>query len=431
MEHCNRFNARRGRALSFAVALIVLVPVRAEPFDVPFEQALVVARSRAPLLDARDARIAAARGDALRADALPDPKLKAGIANWPITGSTAFAFHADEMTMKQIGVMQEFPARAKRDARRALAERNVEQAGAARTAEMLVVQRSAAQAWIALRAAEREAASLREMKEPTDAAIRAAEARLAAGSTTASDALAVRSARYELDDRIDTADAAVEAARAALGRLLAVEPRDLRTTGPSPDVTALRQTETDLLATIDRHGALRTWASREAVAGAEVDAALAEKKSDWSVEASYGQRDDAPDGMSRDDMLMVEFTVSLPLFAKHRQDPAISARLAELDAIIAEREDARRAQVEFVRRSVAEWSSLKRQVERGEQEALPLARDRVRVALAGYASGGDLDAWIDARQAEIERRIELARRFGELGRIWAELSYLVDVEDAR
>ncbi|MEO6365544.1 MAG: TolC family protein, partial [Luteimonas sp.] len=125
-----------------------------------FDEALRLAVARAPELAARRSQTEATRQEAARAASLPDPKLIAGIDNLPITGSDAFSFRADEMTMKRIGLMQEFPARAKRQARLALADRTVEQAQAMTDAEQLTVRQSAAQAWVTLWAAERE---LREL----------------------------------------------------------------------------------------------------------------------------------------------------------------------------------------------------------------------------------------------------------------------------
>jgi outer membrane protein TolC len=124
-------------------------------------------------------------------------------------------------------------------------------------------------------------------------------------------------------------------------------------------------------------------------------------------------------------MLMVEFAIDLPLFTRNRQDRGVAARRAELDAVAAEREDARRAQAERVRMTLAEWEGLKRQVARKETESLPLARDRAKTALAAYAAGGDLQPWLEARRDEIELHLEHARHLGELGRAWAALAYLL------
>lgn len=413
-------------AAGFAIA-----PVGAFAADLLFEEALRLAVERAPMLTARQAQVAAGREEATRAAALPDPKLTLGLANWPVTGADAFDFRADDMTMKQIGVMQEFPARAKRLARQAVADRTVEQAQALSVAEQLAVRQAVAQAWIALWTTQREITALRGLREPTDVAVRSAKARLAGGTGSAVDAMATQNAALELENRIDAAEASLEAARAGLARWLGEEPADLRIEGTPPALTVLPITPAVLLASIDRQAPLLPWRSREAVAEAEVDAAIAEKRPDWSLGVTYGQRDRTPNGVPRSDMLMVEFAIDLPLFTRNRQDRGVAARRAELDAVAAEREDARRMQTETVRRILADWQGLQRQSTRQEAESLPLAHDRTKTALAAYAAGSDLQPWLEARRDEIVLLIEHARLQGELGRAWATLAYLLPDEEMR
>lgn len=404
---------------------LILVPGWSAATDLSFDAALRLAAERAPMLQARQSQVTASREEAVRAAALPDPQLKLGLANWPVTGTGAFDFRADDMTMKQVGLMQEFPARAKRQARQAVADRTVEQAQVLSETERLAVRQAVAQAWIALWAAQREVTALQALREPTDVAVRAAKARLAGGTGSAVDAMATQSAALELENRIDAAEASLEAARAGLARWLGEEPTALRIEGAPPELTALPVTPATLLASLDRQGPLLAWRSREAVAEAQVDAAIAEKRPDWSLGVTYGQRERTPEGMPRSDMLMVEFAIDLPLFTRNRQDRGVAARRAELDAVAAEREDARRAQAERVRMTLAEWEGLKRQVARKETESLPLARDRAKTALAAYAAGGDLQPWLEARRDEIELHLEHARHLGELGRAWAALAYLL------
>lgn len=413
----------RWAPLALALGLMA-TPAWSAPAGLSFDDAVRLASERAPALAARRSQTAAAQEEAVRAAALPDPQLTVGIANWPVTGADAFDVSADDMTMKQIGVMQEFPARAKRQARQAVADRTVEQAEALSASEQLAVRRGAAEAWVVLWAAQRELDALRGLREPTTVAIRAAKARLAGGTGTATDTLAAQAAALDLDNRIEAAEAAVEAARASLARWLP-EPAALQVIGSPPDLTKLPVSEAALLASIDRQGPLLPWRSREAVAEAEVTSAIAEKRPDWSLEMTYGQRDRAPDGMSRSDMLMVELAVDLPLFTRNRQDRGVAARRAELDAVAASHEDARRMQTEAVRRTLAEWNGLKRQIARKEAETLPLAHDRSKTALAAYAGGADLQPWLQARRDEIELHIEQARQLGELGRAWAALAYLL------
>jgi outer membrane protein TolC len=352
-----------------------------------------------------------------------------GVANWPVTGTDAFDFSADFMTMKQVGVMQEFPARAKRQARQAVADDTVAQARALSVAEVLAVRQAVAQAWIALWAAQREVATLNALREPTDVAVRAAKGRLVGGTGSAVDTMAAQSAALALENRIDAATASLDAARAGLARWLGEEPTVLSIHGDPPTLRSLPVTPTVLLASIDRLGPLLPWKSREAVAEAQVEAAIAEKRPDWSLGLTYGQRDGTPEGGRRSNMLMVEFAIDLPLFTRNRQDRGVAAQRAELDAVVAEREDTRRAQTERLRMTLAQWEGLKRKVARNENESLPLARDRVQAALAAYAAGGDLQPWLEAARDEIELSLEHARYMGDLGRAWAALAYLLPDEE--
>lgn len=422
-----RCSGRHWVMLALALTCVAAPAWSATPIG--FDEAVRLAEARAPTLQARRSLTEAAREEAARAGALPDPRLTFGLTNLPVTGTDAFDLRADDMTMQQVGVIQEFPARAKRQARQAVADRMIEQAQALSLAERLAVRQAAAEAWIGLWTAQREVEALQAQRAQSALAIRIAKARLAGGTGTAVDALAVQSAALELDNRIDAAEATVEVARSTLARRLGTEPNDLTTAGSPPDLTVLSVDEATLLASVNRQGPLLVWRSRESVAEAAVAAALAETRPDWSVSAMYGQRERASEGMPRSDMLTIEFSIGLPLWTRNRQDRSVAARRAELDAVAAEHEDARRMQVEAVRRALAEWHGLKRQVARKEQQALPLAHDRSQVALAAYRGGGPLQPWLDARRDELELHIEHARHLGELGRVWSALAYLLVDEE--
>ena len=417
------------RTLWAIVCTLVIMPPWSYAAGVSFDDAQRLAIERAPMLKVRQSQVIATHEKAARAAALPDPRLTLGLANWPVTGNDAFDLQADDMTMKQIGVMQAFPAHAKRQALQKVAERGIEQAQALSMAEQLAVRRRTAEAWIDLWAAQREVAALHLLREPATVAVRTARARLAGGVGTPADALASQAAALELDNRIDSAQAMLEVARAALARWLDVEPAEVEAEGAPPDLMELPVAAATLLSSIDQQGALLPWRAREALAEAQVDAAIAGKRPDWSLGMTYGRREHTPAGVPLSDMLMIEFAIDLPLFPRNRQDRDVAARRAERDAVVAERDEAERVQTEAVRRALAQWQGLQRQVTRMESASLPLARDRASTALALYAGGGELQPWLEARRAEIELHVEHARHLGELARTWAALAYLLPEEE--
>ena len=290
------------------VLVLALVPVlAARAGDAPLTLHGAVARAvrNAPSLIADTDRIQAAQDDAVRAGRLPDPELQVGMQNLTVTGPEAFVPAADSMTMQTIGVMQQLPSRAARDAERAAAGANLTAASARQVATAQDVRQAAAEAWVALWAAQRKLELLDELKGEADTAVLASKARLAGGTGNAADALATRAERTELDNQIAAAQAGVVAASANLARWLGAA--NERSLAPPPDFSELPIPPAMLLERIDQQAPMLDWTARESKADAAVDAARASKHPDWSVGVSYGRRFGG-----RDDMISLNCGVKLP-----------------------------------------------------------------------------------------------------------------------
>ncbi len=392
--------------------------------DLSLDAAIVLALARAPMIEARDAGIAAATEEVARAAALPDPVLAVGVQNLPIAGADAYSLGAESMTMRSIGLTQALPSRAKRDARRGSALAFQSEADATRSETILETRQAVASAWIALWAAERERNLIEELREQAELAVVASKARLGGGVGMASDALAARAAALDLDNRLDDAEALVEQARAGLARWIAGAAG--RAIAASPDFSQLPHTQSELLEQIDRQTQLRVWDARESSADAALAMANAEKRPDWSIGAGFAKR-----GADASNVIWLQVGFGLPVFTANRQDRGINARRSDLQAIRAAREDARRSAEESVRKNLALWSALGRKVTRFRESILPLAHDRSATALAAYSGGADLDRWLDAQRDEIASRIEYAKLLADWGQAWAALTWLLPEEGAR
>jgi hypothetical protein len=101
------------------------------------------------------------------------------------------------------------------------------------------------------------------------------------------------------------------------------------------------------------------------------------------------------------------------------------AREAEYQQALAMREDERRALVADIEAAFARWEALKRQVALHEDRLLPIAGDRSAAALGAYRAGGELQPWLDAREAELEVHRSHAEHLSELGHAWASLAFLL------
>jgi outer membrane protein TolC len=109
-------------------AAVLATSAQAEPMT--FDQALARANANAPSLQAASLQVEAARAASRAAGALPDPQLKVGVQDYPISGPVAGRFGADEMTMATVGVVQEVPNGARRRAEVSVAQAEIDSAEA-------------------------------------------------------------------------------------------------------------------------------------------------------------------------------------------------------------------------------------------------------------------------------------------------------------
>lgn len=387
------------------------------------DRAMQLAAADAPQLAADAARITAAREDARRAGALPDPTLMLGIDDVTVTGPDALQLGADEATTRRIGFTQDWPSRRKREARSAEADARVDETVVMRSASVLAVERATARAWIARWSAETRLRLLIQLQGELQRAVAIADARLRGGEGNSADVLATRAARVELDNEISAATAEVAAARAGLVRWLG--PPGEATLSDAPDFATLAVPAATLRASIDRHALLQVWDARARVADSAITRAQADKRPDLSIGLSYGARS----GLT--DMLSLELGVGLPVFARNRQDRDIAARRAERDAVAADHEAARREQREALEQALARWQGKVEETARYETTLLPLASDRVSVSLAAYGGGGEVQPWLDARRDEIQARLRYVATLDELATLWATLATLLPEEGIR
>lgn len=382
------------------------------------EAAVERALESAPDLSARTANLEAMQAQAISAGRLPDPELIVGIDNLPVTGADAYSTTRDFMTMRKIGVMQEFPRPTKLRLERQYADAQASIADAELAETRVEVAREVAQAWIRRATAEASLNELRALESEFELQAAAARAAVAAGRSSTAEALAAESAVAQLANRILKLEA--EARRASFGLARWIDTDANRPLTPIPSLDELPTPPAALLAEVHRHGELLPFESQIEAARIQVDLARAERRPDFSAELAFAKR-----GPEFSDMVSIQFRLGLPLFTRYRQNPTIAARHAELRRIEAQRETTVRMHTSEIHQMLTEWQVLGDQLKQYEQELLPLARERSRASLASYRAGrGDLRLALDAYEQEIDFVLEHAELQNERGRAWAYLRYL-------
>ncbi|MGL9722600.1 MAG: TolC family protein [Sodalis sp. (in: enterobacteria)] len=313
------------------------------------------------------------------ANQLPDLQLKFGIENVPVGGSNDRRFSREGMTMKRVGIMQEYISQTKRD-RKADAIRAEADAVSANYQRLRAqLQRDTAQAWLDLALSQRA----------VDSAVRLAA---------------------ESEQQIGVRRAGVA---------------QVQPTGALPRFERLPADVAVLTQGISQHPEI-LQARREAdVAQARSAQSAVAALPDVGVEVYYAQR-----ASGYDDMAGIMFTVDLPLFQSQRQDKdhaADRARTFEANDRLALAIRDHTAQLQAL---IARYEASQSRWRRQTQEVLPLQRQRIALVQAQYRSGtAGLGELLEARQALLSSELEESRAARQLAQDWAAIRHLIPEEN--
>ena len=400
--------------LLFPIAALAAPPLS-------LDDALAIAEARSPQLAAQRASADAAAALVPAAGENPDPKLFAGVENVPVEGGDKWSLTADFMTMRRAGLMQDFVRADKRQLRQVRAAAEALRESAVVEMQRADLRRDVATAWFEKRYAQRAAAQLRALIDEATLQESAATAQLAAGKAGAGEPIAARSTRAMLQDRLADAERQSRRATATLARWLGDDSE--RAPAGDPDIAQVPH-HAVIEEGLERHPHLAMYVPMEAMAGAELKLAEKASEPDWSAEVSYAQRGPAFSNM-------VSFTVrmDLPIFQSRRQEPVVASKLAQLEQVRAQAEDAKRRHLAEIRGGVVDWEAAKARLARYRDDIVPLAEERVRVSAAGYSAARvDLAAVLESRRALIEARLSALQAEADLARAWAQLAYLIPHE---
>ena len=387
-----------------AVALLATT-AHADPMT--YAGAVALAARDAPSVQAKALQVTASRSAARAAGTLPDPKLAIGIDNFPISGPPAGRFDADDMTMARIGITQEVPNAARRRAAVLGAQADITLAEAEALLEARNVRIAAALAWIDLAYAERRLAALDQLTAGLKSLWEGQPASIASGAARPASGLEPVRLRARFEDLRSELVAAQVKARADLARW---------TGDPAPSTAGAMPTfalePAALRAGLETLPTLIAYQATTRRAEAEADAARAGKRPDWAFDVSYGRRDPM-----FGDMVSAGITVSLPLFARGRQDPLIAARVSDVSRVRLQREDARRALLAALERDLADHDMHHQQWKRSVELLVPTAEQRGHLEVSSYgarrADFGDvivaLSDLADTKLQALEREALTAR----------------------
>ena len=410
------FGVRARQGVLLAALAAVFTPACGQP-PLTLAEALRLAQTNAPSASAFEAAARGARDLAVSASQLPDPVLRAGIDNLPVNGPDAFSLDRDFMTMRRIGVMQEYVSSAKRTVLQERGEREARRFEAEAEMSRSEIRTDVAVNWYDRLFALRTEQLQQALQEEIAMQRRAAQAQVASGKASAAEVLAVDALLVQARDRVIVARRQQQVAIAKLARWLGEE----ASRPPAGDEALPREADVAALPEHDLHNIahLRVLAGQVDVADAEVDVAQQNRTPNWSWEVAYQQR-----GPAYSNMISIGVSVPLPISRGERQDRELAARLAQRDQARDQLADARRRHASEFNAMRIEWLALRERQRELESALLPVVRQRVEALLAAYGSGQqNLTAVLEARRAEVDARVQILELERDSARMWARLRY--------
>jgi len=383
-------------------------------------EAIDLATQNQPVLQSYDQASYSAREAAISSGQLPDPRLKLGIVNLPITGADTGRFSRDDMTMSTIGVMQEMVPRAKREAASRTMEAAADQYQTEKSATALSIQRDVALAWLDVYEAQRRTELYQRILDEATAERSVMTSRVSSGNTELSEVLKQDIEISMLNDKRLTILRDERKARAALARWIG-SAADRTLSQALPVMTHPMDSKASSNS-LENHPLLRNAHEQEEVALSEVDAAKAGRELNWNWEVMYGKR-----RADLSDMVTFQIAMDIPWDRPKRQDRQTSQKMLLVDKARSLTEDRRRELAAQLQNAMSDAEIAQARETEHQTRLIPTAQSRLDIAQAGYKAGKqNLSELWQARRGVLEVEMEHWSIMTDMARASVNMDYLLN-----
>jgi len=311
-------------------------PLRAGEPPRPVDYYVDTALANNPSLASMKARIAGKENEAVRAGALADPKAWIGLVSVP---TNTWSLNEEDMTGKEVGISQMLPFPGKRDNSSRIVIQEKEQAEFELAEMRNMLRTDVKMAYAELSTVRAQAEVVRQVRAVLERIVEVSREMFAVGKGAQADVLRGQVEYQKMREMLLMLENRGKVLSIRLNTLSALPPGE-----SVPPLESLEEFPVALSADELRKIYLDDRPARKAVQAKIrkgdllVAQAEYEGKPDFEVSASYMQRDNAPDGMKRSDMVSAMVSMTLPVWRKGKVDPGIRAMAAEKDMAVREQE---------------------------------------------------------------------------------------------
>lgn len=380
---------------------------------------------------------------------LPDPKVSVGIANLP---TDTFDVQQEAMTQSKISVSQLFPRGDSRAIKKKQLEvmsaqypyqRQDREAKVVTTVSQLWLDAYKAQESIAL--IEKDRALFEQLADVAQATYSSAF-----GRTRQQDIVRADLELTQLEDRLTLLKQQQEMSQERLSEWLndyfvdqylkdksSASRKDISgitLAGNLPDIALLKPELFKRAAGVSQqllaekfmeHPSIKALEQKIQATDIGIELAKQKYKPEWSINASYGYRDDDLLGRDRADLFSIGITFDLPIFTANRQDKELRAATSQTESVKTEK-------WLLLRKLIASYESLSVQLERlndrqklYQSALLPQMHIQAEASLTAYTNDdGDFAEAVRARIAVLNAEIEALSIEVDRQKVITQLNYL-------
>jgi len=381
------------------------------PTELSLELAVGRAQQDDPWLTGNRHQQQAMEADAIAAGQLPDPRLAVNLANLPVD---SFEFNQEPMTQLQVMLSQQFP---RGDSLALKQQQLVQQAMAnpyLRAERREAVRLKVTELWLELYRADKTIALIEADRPLFEQLLAITESRYqsALGRVRQQELVRAELELTRLDDRLTMLRQQADTQRRLLGEWL---PRTWLDGPLPPALPALQPTAELTPDDWQRQARLlgahpKVQALEQQIHAAETGTELARQsyRPAWGLQAGYGIRQDADNGMERPDFFSVGVSVDLPLFTDKRQDKSVQAATLRAESVKEQRLLLMRQLAASLEKEQQQLLRQQQRIDLYRQTLLPQMHQQSEASLSAYtADDGDFAEVMRAYIAELGARTEL------------------------
>ena len=408
-----------GNCLLLSWLLFVTFAAKAEQ-PLTLADAIQLATQSQPLLQSLDDAAASARQAAVAEGQLPDPKLKFGMINLPVTTRNALHFDRDDQTMLNVGYSQEMIPLKKRELATNKLNAMADEFHSEQDATERTIERDVALAWLDVYEAQRKSELYQHIVDEMTAERKVMAAGISSGGAKTSDVLAMDTEISMINEKRIYAVRDERKARAALARWIGASAS--RPISPELPVMTNSKDIATYSNEIEKHPLLQNAHQSEKVAQLEVDSAQANLERNWGWEIGYGKR-----FADRSDMLSFQISIDLQLDRANRQDRRTAEKLVLVEKAQKITEDKRRELSADLEGALADAQAAEARENVHLSSLIPNTEARLSIAQAGYAAGKNSlsDVW-QARRSIIEIELDHWTILTDRQRAAVKIGYLLN-----